>query len=416
MGFAMKRLHRCVVLTIILGLVSLPLPAMAGTKKGNPRDVPTAGIEFAKTATQITGIAISPLLGVGAVGAYQWFSAHTDQERAALPWFANPVFWFPCLALVIACAFKDSFGTMIPPGLKKPFDALETAENKLTGLVTAGAVVPELVNSMSKALVNASPSGAIGGPHVGGLAMLHIGAMDFSWLLDIAMVPLAVAIFAVVWLASHTINVLILLSPWGAVDAALKAARTSLLGLLTITAWIDPRAAAVLSLIIIIFAYFIAGWSFRLTVYGTIFCWDFFTLRRTRFTLHPEANKVFTARQIGEVPIRTYGRLHQTPEGVLIFRYRPWLVLPVRELTVQRAGLVVGRGVFYSVVLDPDGMSGATRTLFLLPPRYRGHEDTFVRAYRLGGTVDVGLRRAWNWLREAVGLGPKQPAVAGVVT
>jgi hypothetical protein len=409
----MKRLPRFVVLTIILGLIGLPLPAAAAaTPRGNPKDVPTAGLEFAKTATQITGIAISPLLGVGAVGAYKWFSAHTDQEKAALPWFANPVFWFPCLALVVACAFKDSFGTMIPPGLKKPFDALETAENKLTGLVTAGAVVPELVNSMSKALVTAAPSGAVGDPHLGGLAMIHLGAMDFSWLLDIAMVPLAVAIFAVVWLASHTINVLILLSPWGAVDAALKAARTSLLGLLTITAWIDPRAAAVLSLFIIIFAYLIAGWSFRLTVFGMSFCWDFFTRRRTRFQLEANDNKVFTAREVGGVPVRTYGRLHQEADGSLVLRFRPWLVLPPRELKIPREGLVAGRGVFYSEVLGPDLKSGGLKALLLLPPRYLGHEEAVVRLYRLDGTCDVGLRRAWAWLREALGFGPKKTQVA----
>ena len=43
-------------------------------------------------------------------------------------------------------------------------------------------------------------------------------------------VGICIAIFAIVWMASHAINVLILLSPWGAIDAALKSARTARLG------------------------------------------------------------------------------------------------------------------------------------------------------------------------------------------
>jgi hypothetical protein len=42
--------------------------------------------------------------------------------------------------------------------------------------------------------------------------------------------------------------------------------------------------------------------------------------------------------------------------------------------------------------------------LFLLPPRYHGHEDAVARAYLLGGGVkDAGLRRAWSVLKELFG-------------
>jgi hypothetical protein len=409
----MKRLSELFAATCLFGLLCLPLAAAPAKPKADG-EVPKAGLEFAKTASQITGIAISPLLGVSVVGAVQWSRAETAKQKAALPWFANPMFWLPCMLLVAACAFKDCFGTVIPPGLKKPFDALETVENKLTGLVAAGTVVPVLVNSASKYLAEGPPgAGLHWGGHLGGFAMIHFGAMDFSWLLDVLLVPLSVAVYAIVWMASHAINILILLSPWGVVDATLKAARTSLLGLLTITTWINPVAGVVVSLIIVIFAYFVAGWSFRLTVFGTVFCWDFFTRRRKRFQVQPDDNKVFTARKIAGVPVRTYGRLHPAADGGLVFKFKPWLVLPGREITLPREGLIVGRGVFYSGVLAPDIGSGGMQALLMLPPRYLGHEEAFARAYRIAGTREAGLRRAWSWLLEILGF-RSQPVIVVV--
>ena len=203
----------------------------------------------------VTGIAISPLVGTGAYGAYQWFTAPGDTSearaaaRAKLPWFAQLGFWLPALLLAAACAAKDTLGTVLPPGAKKPMDVLETVENKLSGLVAAGAVVPITMNSLSH-LVIGGPTGAQAA-WPAGLAVLPVGAMDWSWLLNVLTVPLGVAVFAVVWMASHAITVLILLSPWGAVDAALKSARTALLGLLTVTATISPGLGALLSLAIV---------------------------------------------------------------------------------------------------------------------------------------------------------------------
>lgn len=407
----MKRFAPVFALLCVLSLLSLPLlaatPAKTPAKTG---EAPSAGLEFAKMATQVTGIAISPLLGVSTVGAYQWWGAHTDAEKAALPWFANPLVWGAGLLLVGGCAAKDAFGAAIPPGMKKPFDVLETVENKMSGLVATGAVLPILVNAMSHKL--GSPTAELGQHLHTGLAMINLGAIDTSWLLNLALVPLSVAVFVVVWLASHAITVLILLSPWGAVDAVLKSARTALLSLVTATAYIDPVVGATLSLVIIIIAYFVAGWAFRLTTFGSIFCWDFFTVRRKRFQLLADNNWIFTAREIEGVPVRTCGRLHQSSADNLTLLYRPWLVLPERSVTVPREGLVVGRGVFYSEVLGHEKAADKLTTLLLLPPRYVGHEELFARTYHISGTCEVGLRKAWSWLKEALGFGAKKAATA----
>lgn len=409
----MKRFAPLVALLMCLTLLGLPLLAAApATAKGEAKPGKTPGVELAALATQVTGIAISPLLGVSVVGAYQWSKAHTDEEKAALPWFANPGFWVVGLLAVGAVAAKDAFGATLPPGWKKPLDVLETIENKASGLVAAGAVVPSLVTLGSKMIMQSSGMDGMH-LHATGLAMLPVASFDMSWLLNILMVPLSIVVFAIVWVAGHAINVLILISPWGAIDAALKGARTALLGLVTATAWIDPVVGATLSVVIILIAYLVAGWSFRLTVFGSVFCWDYFTVRRKRFQLLADGNKVFTGSEIEGVPVRTYGRLHQAAEGGLTLKFRPWMVLPEREVAVPRDGLVVGSGIFYSEVLGHDAKTDKNRTLLLLPPRYLGHEELFARTYHITGTCEVGLRRAWSWIREALGFGAKKsPATA----
>lgn len=402
----MKRSAPLVALLLCLTLLSLPLlAASADSSRGKNRP---PGVEMAALATQVTGIAISPLLGVSAVGAWQWFRAETPEQKAALPWFANPSFWLVGLLLVVAVAVKDAAGATLPPGWKKPLDVADTIENKISGLVAAGAVIPSLVALGAKLMTDSAATG--GAEATGtGLAMLPVAFIDLSWLLSLLMVPLSILVFGVVWLASHAINVLILLSPWGGVDAALKAGRASLLALVTATAWIDPVTGATISVVIILFSWLIAGWAFRLMVFGAVFCWDTFTIRRRRFELLADGNKLFLGRAVEGAPIRTYGRLQQEPEGRLTFRFRPWLVLPERTITVPRAGLVVGRGVFYSEVLGHDVEADRLRTLMLLPPRYLGHEELFARTYGISGTCDVGLRRAWSWLKEALGFRAKQP-------
>ncbi len=399
----MKRFAPVVLLLSLALVVLVPFALAAATPAAAAKSDRSPAAPIATALSTITGIAISPLLGTGAYGAYKWWAAPNDQARAALPWYAQPKFWLPALLLVGICAAKDAFGTAVPPGMKKPLDVLETIENKFSGLVAAGAVIPFAVDAMTKMLFDDGGATVVAAPVFAhsGVAAIHLAAFDARWLLDLLTVPFGVAVFAVVWLGSHAINVLILVSPWGAIDAGLKAARTGLLGLVTLSATIDPWLGAVLSLVVIVFAYCVAGWAFRLSVFGWVFCWDFLLGKRKTFTPAENDNVMFAGADLPGVPIRTYGRLVQRTEGGLEFVYRPWLRLPVRVAKVpgDRASLAVGEGMFFSDVVDADG-----GTLFSLPPRYRGHEETLARAYLFGGGVrPAGLRKAWAVLRELIG-------------
>ena len=396
----MKRLS---ILCLVLGLMAViaaPVRAAADAAKDSPAPASdkSPGSAISKTVATITGVAISPLLGTGALGLYQNLQAKTPAEKAALPWYAQWSFILPALAIVGVCAAKDTLGTVLPPGMKKPLDVLETIENKATGLVAAGAVVPLTMSSLSKLIVAHAHAPVVEST---GLAFIHIGAIDGSWFLNLLTVPFGVAVFALVWMASHAINVLILLSPWGAIDAALKGARAALLGLVTLSAALNPWISAALSLVIIVIAYLVAGWAFRLTIFGSVFSWDFLTGRKHRFTPAEKENKVFSSTRLAKqgVPMRTYGRLINEPEnGRITFAYKPWLVLPEKTITVALSSPSVGKGLFYSTIRDAD------RTAFVLPPRYRGHEEAVVRIYKLeGGVQDAGLLKAWGTLRELFG-------------
>ena len=390
MIICMKRIFFLLVLT---GLLSLPLAASAQTSSAKPADPNPAAKKVCETISMITGVAISPLMGVSGVGAYDYFKAKTPEAKANLPWFANPLFWIPAMLLVGACFLKDTAGIALPVVLKKPFDVAETIEHKISGLVATGAFVPIIVNMMHE--VNATAPSAT-------LSSLGFAAITLpNWLYDILMTPVAMAAFFIVFLASNAINILILLSPFTTVDAALKAFRTTILASVVGTSFVNPWIGAAWALIVILISWLIAGWSFRLSYFGIVFIWEFITGRRNRF--HPDAkeNKMFLGRKCEKVPTRTYGKLSRNEKGELIFNYHPWLVLPRRTLVLPAGNYEAGRGVFYSEILRVEGDSA--KTVMLLPPRYRGHEEEIARIYHFTGVQDVGLRAAWSWFKSLFG-------------
>lgn len=349
---------------------------------------PPPGRELAQTLSLITGVAISPLFGVGAVGAWQYFEAKTPEQKAELHWYANPGFWGPALFLVALCFVKDIAGTALPTILKKPFDIAESIEHKISGLVATGAFVPLAISVFQ----NSPNDGAA-------LNALGFAAIDPTPLFQIVATALGMLIFFIVFLASNAVNILILLSPFSIVDTALKLFRGTVLASVALTAWANPWFGAAWALIVILFAYLIAGWSFRLSHFGLVFLWDFVTGRCKRFTPGNAANKIFLGRRLESVPARTYGRLTRNNQGQFELTYRPWLILPERTLVLPPGRYEIARGLFYSEIVRIE--TDQAKTIFLLPPRYRGHEAELVSIYELEGVRDVTLRAAWVWLRNS---------------
>jgi hypothetical protein len=354
----------------------------------------------------VTGVAISPLMGVGAVGAYHYYKTSPDKRRS-LQWFAQPWFWVPALVLVAFVALKDVAGTAAPTALKKPFDVAEAIENKISGLIAVGAFVPLVISIFPDA--PGTGSGLIPGADINGYAFAAVSGSSVG---NALLTPLAMLAFAFVWLASHAINMLIILSPFTIVDSALKSFRLAILGLLTGASFASPYLGAAIGVAIIIVSYFIAGWSFRLTTFGTAYIWDYVTFRRCRFQPGTESNWMFTARRVGKAPVRTLGKLVRLANGKLRFDYRPWLFLKRRSFDVPQAHYAVGRGLFCPEI---DRVDEANLTaVFVLPPRYLTHEESLSRAYGFDGVRDVGLLKGmkamWKWLKGLAAPRQEQPA------
>jgi hypothetical protein len=388
---------RATFIALCLGLSMLTARADTSPAPA-PADKNMPGQQIAQTISLITGVAISPLMGVGAVGAWKYFHAKTPEQKARLPWFANPWFWVPALLIVAMCFVKDSAGVVLPPIMKKPFDVAETIEHKISGLVATGAFVP-----IAASIFHASNTGDGAWLSAAGFA-----AIDLSWLYNALMVPVMMAAFFIVFLASNAINILILLSPFGAIDAALKAARTAVIASIAISSWANPWIGAAWALVVILISWLIAGWSFRLSHFGLSFIWDFVTRRCNRFKPDPTANKMFLGRKIDYVPARTYGRLSRDEKGNLVLKYRSWLVLAERTLTLPATKYAAGKGIFFSEILQVDGDNA--RIALLLPPRYRGHEYELVAIYGLTDVRDTGLLAAWSWFKAVLGFKTKIPA------
>jgi hypothetical protein len=349
------------------------------------------GVALSQGITEITGVAISPLLGVSSIGAWRYWKTPAE-ARASLPWYAQPWAWGTGLALLALCFLKDSLGTAVPGLLKKPFDMVELFENKASALVASGAFVPLVAAEMAKHLE--AEKAAV---PVASLSRETMAFIDLSWL----MIPGAVIAFLLVWICSHAINVLIILSPFSTVDAALKLLRTGLLAMIGVVYAIAPWLAAVLCVMIIFVAAWLAPAAMRLAIFGARFAADILLPWRGKRRATPESPHVFTLGRLAGLPPRTGGRLVLLDDGTTVFRYRRWCVLDERTVPLPEGQRQVEKGILSPSLVHGRGEGEATLLLFL--PRYRGHEEKLAEHLKLEGVREHAMARGFaavkEWLR-----------------
>jgi hypothetical protein len=376
------------LLCLMLGLSAL-LPA-AGQETAKAEYVP--GVTLSQGITEITGVAISPLLGVSSVGAWRYWNTPTA-ERAALPWYAQPWAWGTGFALLSLCFLKDSLGTAVPGILKKPFDMVELFENKASALVASTAFVPLIAEEMVKHFQSGRevvvPKASIFDP---GLASL-----DAAWL----MVPLAVVAFLMVWVCSHAINVLIILSPFSTLDALLKLMRTGLLVAVSLAYVIAPWLAAAFCLVIIAVAAWLAPSALRLAIFGARYAADILLPGRGRRRATPEQPHAFTLGRVAGLPPRTGGRVVLLDDGTAAFRCRRWCVLDEITIPLPHGPRHVEKGLLSPLLVHRAGERDELKVLVFLP-RYRGQEETMAEHLKLQGVRDHALLRGIGALKEWV--------------
>jgi hypothetical protein len=377
-------------------LVALALAAPSSAAQSGARSHFRSAEKLAEVVTVATGVPISPLLGVSALGGYRWWRA-APEARAALPWYAHPGYWGTGLALALLFAVNSTLGALVP-GLKKPMDFVEQYENQASALLASPIVVFEalrLLDGIPGFASAALPPGALAG-----VAAVAGVSPALALLAKIGTAALVLVAFLLVFLAFHAIQVLIALSPSAILDLLLRLFRLSALSLTAMAASVHPYVGAAFGLLILLAAALVAGWAFRLTVYGWVFAGDLLT-GRTAVDGAPVA--AFASRGLAGPSPRAYGRIEGSGPGDRRFVWRPWLIFPRRSVAMT-GQVAVRRGALSPTLIALGGLREPVLVRF--PPRYKAAEEPLGR--RLGvveirdGRLVRGLRAAWTWLRDTV--------------
>ena len=260
---------------LVAGFVASAVAAVPGGAQSGPAAGHFRAAErVAEVVTLATGVPISPLLGVSGFGAYRWWTTPAP-ARPALPWYARPWYWGTGLALALLFAVNTTLGAMVP-GLSKPMDFVEQYENQVSAVLASPVVLFEvfrIVDSLPgfASAGEALPAGALAASGVAAVAALPV---PLVWLAKLGTAALVLLAFAVVFLAFHTIQVLIALSPSNLLDILLRLFRLSILSLTAMAASVHPYVGAAFGLLVLLAASLVAGWAFRLTVFGWVVAGD----------------------------------------------------------------------------------------------------------------------------------------------
>lgn len=399
--FAWAVLALAVMTTARADIPPMPPDPKPELSRTDPR---LPGVALAEGITQLTGVAISPLLGVSGVGAWEYFRTE-EAARADLPWFCHPVAWgigFTILGLVM---LKDVFGAGMPTILKKPLDVIELFEDKISAVVASAALVPFLDHEIAKVFATGDEPVTMTGFAAAGFATIDPVFAQSPTLLLVLLVPLSLIAFFAVWLSSHALNVLLLFSPFGLLDLFLKTSRVLFIGFLALLSAVAPVLAAILCGVLILVALWFAPRTFRLCVFGTVMSTDLLRSLVRQSDRH-EKTRGFLVRRIGGLAALSFGRLERE-DGEVIFSSRFLLLGPARRVALPAPDrLDLEKGVIFPSIREDRGGSEKAAALVHLLPRHR--HDLIHVSEKLGirrildQAVVRGVKAAFGWVRESV--------------
>ncbi len=388
----------------------LPAEVLPGAQDADYRAHVSRSEQISAGLATLTGEAVNPLFGVTARSVFVYWRTPSKQ-RPDLGWYYQPKVWVPLVLILLLMVFKGTICEAVP-FLKKPLDALGDLVSKAGAAFSMPLVLAMFADSFSlpagEALETAwhwlSPMSCAYAAEAGGGA----GETFFQVLGWVVSLTLGTAVYVIVWLAFNTIDVLILISPFPAVDAVLKSFRLAVIALIWgLKEW-SPFAAVVLSVLLTLACALIAGWSLRLSVFGFIYSTDILLLRSARLKTVGERVRAFSNHGLAKhMPIRSYGSLTRSEDGTLVFTYRPWLVLPRKTYPLSEPPdrLSAGEGLINPYVVrfetapsESDTGDGRFTTLLRLPPRYQHHEAAVAVALGLSGVRDTSVLRGFRAL------------------
>jgi len=394
-------------LLVLVGILIFAFVPVVQTEQEG-QQVLKSGEKLSTALATVTSTAISPLVGVSVIGAWQYY--HTPREqRDQLPLIQKPKFWIPIMVLLVLIFIKDTFGGFAPL-VKKPLDAAEVLFVNHAGLVLIA--FPVVLNQVSRVMGLESLRGLfafmLNEPVVfAAMAQASGGHHLFNMATAVLYTVVGLVVTFVVWLVGHSFDVLAMISPFPFLDFLLKTIRNAIFAVLAITALVSPHLGLLLCLGVIVLSILIFGWALRTAVFGTVFA--FGLLRALLFGAQDKPNPgesvpAFSTR-VRKVPRRTYGRLHTDQDGALMFGYRGLLIGPERKVLVGKASsFEVGQGILFPSVIEPIESAGKHRVVFRLLPTHRGAEESVRACLDLAQVRDIrftkGIRTFWKFVTE----------------
>ena len=371
--------------------VSSELTALSDAADKIEENKELPGVALSESLSQITGIAISPLFGVSASGAWTYYQTPDDQ-RKSLSWYCSPIFWAPALILLGIFSLK----TFLPNVLTKPLDVLDTFEDKISAAIATVGVVPSLALDAAKAFPTP--------PNMAHLSSSELFLASISFDYRLMFIPLGIAAFIVVWMTSHAITLLVVLSPFAIIDLGLKVLKISLMGTVLVSYLIHPILGAAVSLLFIGIATYLAPRVFRFSFFASLLSLDLLTPWRAKRTISPKNAHAFVSLKSLGVPKHTYGRMLREEDGSLVFTYRPRLIMKLKKIKIEGDRLILRRGILHPALLRSTELDGVHERILILPPRYRKNEHHVAEHLRITEIIDntsvKGIKAAKAWLKD----------------
>ena len=339
--------------------------------------------------TQITGLAINPLLVLIVIGVLDWQSL---PEGATPLLHANPWFWGSLCALL---AFSLGLRLLTPliPGFGKLLKGVILVEQKIMGLLTAGLLIPTIALTMENTGLTSSDHAQVAVAGIFGTSGYVVAGL---------------LIYSVVWVVSHVIDSLVLLSPFALIDATLLTMRGALLAILGVAYWIHPAISAGICCVLIVICFLIAGWCIRINILASTFAFDLLTLRCKWMRPNQWPIRVFITGKSGLAPTRTRGLLEHDPDGLRL-RWRRFYWPIKRSTVLHRGSAKLVRGVVWSELYAES--SPKVLVTLILPPRYFNHDQWISEHLEIpaeNGTIRRGVAGVVDFFRNIWSAGSKK--------
>lgn len=363
------------ILSVLFMVQGEPLKQIDSTGGSAPSYLVKTGNHTTKIIAEATGIAVTPLLGISAVSAYTYYTTPTNL-RNSLAWYNSPWFWGIGLAITLIFILNSWVGTIIP-FLKKPMDLVEHFEGYVSGAICLIILILKFS------------------------APVEVSSTESVWIHGLT-VAVAITSFCAVWLFSHTCSVIILISPWGAIDLLFRGIRFAVVCLIFGAAALNPTLGLIVSLIVTVISLTFSFWSIRLCIYGMVNFTDLLTysiLKRKKIPV--DRIRCFVLGGIKAIPNRTMGYFERISDSEIRCQFRPLPFFKRTEIRFAIEDLSLEKGILATRVV-----SSKQGKLMELSSSYGSIAPKIASDFFNGNVSETksrgGVGAAVQWIREIV--------------